>query len=182
MIVSSIMATSRIMAVAFLILGSSQGCQTHLHRVIHQTEELSVMLREMPVGYPSLDPYHHSYAIQAKTASDILAALRYEAGSLLPFSRGQRHHVFTKHQVESLAPQLSNALSQALPQEVTAFSVADEEKPDRRTRGLAFVLGDELHLIIDSRRQPTALCQSSGRKGSPHQLDHYPASIASNMA
>jgi hypothetical protein len=40
-------------------------------------------------------------------------------------------------------------LSIARPQEVIAFSVADKEKPDRRTKGLVFMLGGELHLIIE---------------------------------
>jgi hypothetical protein len=72
----------------------------------------------------------------------------------LPFSQGQPHRVFSRRQAESLAPELSKALSMALPQEVVAFTLADEEKPDRRTKGLGLVLEDELHVIIEELRKP----------------------------
>jgi hypothetical protein len=84
----------------------------------------------------------------------MLGAFDYEARSLLPFSRGQRHHVFTEHQRGLLGSALSEALGLALPQEVVAFSVTDKEKPDRRTKGFVFVLHDELHLIIEELRKP----------------------------
>jgi hypothetical protein len=60
----------------------------------------------------------------------------------------------SRRQAELLAPELSMALSMALPQEVAAFTLADEEMPDRRTKGLSFVLGDELHVIIEDLRKP----------------------------
>ena len=148
------MAKSATIAIAFVILCSSLSCQTHQNRVIYQTEELSVILREIPAGYTALEPYQHPYTIKAKDASDILASLRYEAGSLLPLSRGGRHQVFTKNQVELLGSAISEAFGQASAQEVLAFSVADAEKPDRRTKGLVFVLGDELHVIIEELRTP----------------------------
>ncbi|MBH0200838.1 MAG: hypothetical protein HP496_00685 [Nitrospira sp.] len=113
-----------------------------------------MVLREMPSGYPAFEPYRHPYTIEAKDASDILASLRYEAGSLLPLSRGKRHQVFTKDQVKLLGPAISTAVGQASAQDVLAFSVADTEKPHRRTRGLVFVLGNELHLIIEDLRTP----------------------------
>ena len=137
-----------------VLLISSSSCQTRPHRMIHQSDTLSVVLREMPTGYPSLEPYSHSYAIQTQDLSDILDSLRYEAGSLLPFSRGPRYQVFTRHQIILLGPALSEALSLALAEEVVAFSVADKEKPDRWTKGLVFVLGGELHLIIEELQKP----------------------------
>ena len=63
--------------------------------------------------------------------------------------------MFSRHQAKLLTPELSKALNLALPQEVAAFNVADEDKPDRRTKGLCFVLGDELHLIIEELRKPS---------------------------
>ncbi|TKB66113.1 MAG: hypothetical protein E8D52_17250 [Nitrospira sp.] len=84
----------------------------------------------------------------------MLGAFDYEARSLLPFSRGQRHHVFTEHQRGLLGSALSEALGVALPQEVVAFSVADKKKPDHRTKGFVFVLHDELHLIIEELHKP----------------------------
>ncbi|MBK9306246.1 MAG: hypothetical protein IPM58_03965 [Nitrospira sp.] len=61
----------------------------------------------------------------------------------------QQHHVFTRTQAETLAPELSKALNLALPHEVAAFSVSDAEHPRGQTKGLAFVHGDDLHLIIE---------------------------------
>ncbi len=151
---SEIVAKCGTVVVAVLTICSSLSCQTHPNRVIHQTEELSVILREMPAGYPSLEPYAHPHAIQPQETSDMLGAFDYEARSLLPFSRGRRHPVFTEHQRGLLGSALSEALSLALPQEVVAFSVADKEKPDRRTKGLVFVLGGELHLIIEELQKP----------------------------
>jgi hypothetical protein len=151
---SSIIAKPMVLAALLLALGSSQSCSTRPNLVIHQSEALSVILRELPAGYPSLEPHNHPYTIPSKTAFDILGSLDYSEGSFLPFSQGQRHRVFSRHQVESLAPELSKALSMALPQEVAAFTLADDEKPDRRTKGLSFVLRDELHVIIEELRKP----------------------------
>lgn len=151
---NSTIAKIGIMAALLLALGSSQSCSTRPNLVIHQSEALSVILRELPAEYPSLEPYSHPYAIPAQKALDILGSLDYSGGSFLPFSQGQPHRVFSRRQVELLAPELSKALDMALPQEVAAFTLADEEKPDRRTKGLGFVLGDELHVIIEELRKP----------------------------
>lgn len=151
---NSIIAKIGIMAALLLALGSSQSCSTRPNLVIHQSEALSVILRERPAGYPSLEPYGHPYTIPPQTALAILGSLDYSEGSFLPFSQGQPHRVFSRRQVELLAPELSKALDMALPQEVAAFTLADEEKPDRRTKGLGFVLGDELHVIIEELRKP----------------------------
>ena len=141
-------------AMLLILLMSSSSCQTRPHRMIHQSDTLSIVLRELPVGYPPLQPYNHVRLIQPTTLFTILESLMYETSSVLPFSRGQARRVFSKDQAARLAPALSNALSLALPEEVVAFSVADAEKPDRRTKGLVFVLGDELHVIIEELRTP----------------------------
>lgn len=151
---SSIIAKPMVLAALLLALGSSQSCSTRPNLVIHQSEALSVILRELPAGYPSLEPHNHPYTIPPKEAVDVLGALEYGEGSRLPFSQGQAHRVFSRHQAELLAPELSKALSMALPQEVAAFTLADDEKPDRRTKGLGFVLGDDLHVIIEELRKP----------------------------
>jgi hypothetical protein len=151
---SVVIVKSGRVATVFLLLCSALSCQTHPNRVIHQTEELTITLREIPAGYPSLEPYNHSYAIQTQDLSTILESLHYEAASLLPFSRGRRRHVFTEQQREFLGSALSEALNLAQPQEVVAFSVADTDRPNRRTKGLVFVLGDELHLIIEELQKP----------------------------
>lgn len=148
------MIKSGVMAAALLILCSSLSCQARPAIVIHHSEDLMVVLRELPAGYPSLKPYHHSYPIHSKEVLRILASLKYDAGSFMPFSWGQPRRVFTRHQAELLAPELSKALSQALPHQVVAFIVDDEEKPDRRTKGFGFVVGEELHLIIEELRKP----------------------------
>jgi hypothetical protein len=137
-----------------LVIGSSMSCETHPNLIIYQSEALSIVLRELPDEYPSLLPHNHPYTIPPKKALEVLGALEYGEGSLLPFSQGRAHRVFSRRQAESLAPELSKALSLALPQEVAAFTLADEEKPDRRTKGLGFILGDELHLIIEELRRP----------------------------
>jgi hypothetical protein len=141
-------------ALFLLILCSSESCQTRPTVVIYHTDELSVVLRERPAGYPSLEPYNHSYAIQPDEVLNILEMIQYEAGSLIPFSGKHSRKVFTRQQGELLAPAISKALGQAVPQEVVAFSLADQDRPDRRTKGLVFVLHDELHLIIEELRKP----------------------------
>lgn len=141
-------------AMLLILLVCSSSCQTHPHRMIHQSDTLSVVLRELPAGYPPLQPYNHVYLIQPTTLFTILESLLYETSSVLPFSRGPHRQVFNKDQVAQLASALSTALSQARPQEVVAFTVADATKPDRRTKGLGFVVGDELHLIIEELRKP----------------------------
>lgn len=78
----------------------------------------------------------------------------YKTGSVFPFSRGPHRNVFSRNQVTRLAPALSQALSQAQPQDVVAFTVTDGGTSDRRTKGLGFVVGDELHLIIEELRKP----------------------------
>ncbi len=150
----SFIARGGIAVALFLALGSS-SCSTRPNLVIHQSDAISIVLREMPAGYPSLEPYTHPYEIPPQVTLSILESLRYTASSALPFSQAQPRHVLTRHQAESLAPQLSKALGQALSQEVVAFSLADEEKPNRRTKGLAFVLHDELHVIIEELQQPS---------------------------
>lgn len=151
---NSIIAKTGVVAALLLVLCSSPSCGTRQNLVIHQSDTLAVVLRELPAGYPSLEPHNHSYSIPPKEVLGILESLNYSEGSLLPFSGGQLRRVFTSRQAELLAPELSKALSLALPQEVAAFTVADEEKPDRCTKGLGFVLGDELHLIIEELRRP----------------------------
>jgi len=72
----------------------------------------------------------------------------------MPFLARQPRRVFTTHQAELLAPELSKALGEVLSPQVVTFSVVDEVKPDRGTKGFAFVRNDELHLIIEDLRKP----------------------------
>lgn len=151
---NSVVAKTGVMAALLLVLGSSESCNTRPNLVVHQSDALSVILRELPAGYPLLTPYSHPYTVSPNYVLDILSSLDHSEGSSLPFSQGHPRRVFSRHQAELLAPELSKALSLALPQEVAAFTLADEEKPDRRTKGLVFILGDELHLIIEELRRP----------------------------
>ncbi|NOT22299.1 MAG: hypothetical protein HOP22_06185 [Nitrospiraceae bacterium] len=152
---NSIAGKVLILAALSIVLGSSPSCVSRPNLVIHQSDALSVVLREMPSGRPSLEPHNHPYRVPSNVVLEVLASLDYGEGSLLPFSQGQPRRVFSRGQAELLAPELSKALGQALPQEVAAFSVADEDRPDRLTKGLSFVLGDELHLIVDELRKPS---------------------------
>lgn len=136
----------------FLVLWSAPSCSTRAHLQIHQSDGLSVVLRELPAGYPSLAPFHYARVIEPNDTFAILEPLHYDVGSQLPFSREERHRVFTRHQAEVLAPALAKALNLALPHEVAAFIVSDAQKPPRGTKGLAFVHGHELHLIIEELR------------------------------
>jgi hypothetical protein len=143
-----------ILAPLFLVLFGIPSCTTRPNLLIHQSDSLSVVLREMPAGYPSIQPFHHPYTIQPKEILDILESLNYDAGSFLPFSRSHPRNVLTKLQAELLAPELSKALTLATPQYVTAFMITDTEKPDRRTKGLVFVVDDEFHVIIEELNRP----------------------------
>jgi len=138
-----------ITASILLCLTGLLSCRTQSHLVIHQTDTLTITLRELPATYPLIAPFRYSHVIEPGNTLALLESLTYETGSLVPFSRGPRHQVFTRNQAESLAPELSKALNLALPHEVAAFSVSDAEYPRHYTKGLAFVHGDELHLIIE---------------------------------
>ncbi|MBX3334153.1 MAG: hypothetical protein KF876_08515 [Nitrospira sp.] len=148
------MTKGSVIVAVFLILCSLPSCQTHTGLAIYQSETLSVMLRELPIGYPPLAPYQHSYPLPSNEVFIVLDALKYDASSVMPFSSGQPRRVFSRHQAEVLAHELSNGLSQATTDTVVAFAIADEEKPDRRTKGFVFVANDELHLIIEELRKP----------------------------
>jgi hypothetical protein len=73
-----------------------------------------------------------------------------------------------------LAQELSKAFGMALPQEVVAFTVADEEKPDRRTKGFTFIVGDELHLILEELRQPSYLGEQKTYQQQAHRWEFIP--------
>ena len=145
----SIAKNATLAALFLLCLVSASSCKTQLHLELHQSETLTMTLRELPSGYPSLAPFHYAHVIDPRDTFVLLESLTYENGSGVPLVHGQRHQVFTRNQAESLAPELSKALNLALPHEVAAFSVSDTEYPRHHTKGLAFVHGDELHLIIE---------------------------------
>ncbi len=152
---SAVLSTRGVLAALFVIIFcSALSCQVRPHLVIHQTDALIVVLRAIPAGYPSLEPYNHSYVIQPDEVLNILESVQYQAGSLIPFSGKHSREVFTRQQGELLAPAISKSLRQALPEEVVEFSLADQDRPDCRTKGLVFVLHDELHLIIEELRKP----------------------------
>jgi len=153
-VIRSIVGQSAVVSALFLVLWSTLSCSTRAHLSIHQSAGLSVVLRALPAGYPSLAPFHYARVIEPHDTFAILEPLQYEAGSQLPVSREERYPVFTRHQAEVLAPELAKALNLALPHEVVAFVVSDLQKPHRCTKGLAFVHGDDLHLIIEELRTP----------------------------
>ena len=138
----------------FLALLSLPSCKARPNLVIHQSDTLSVVLRELPGGYPSITPVDHPYTVPPEAVSSILESLTVDTGSVLPFSKSHPRRVFSKTQAEQLTPELSNALRLSPPQQVIAFAVAEPEKPDRQTTGFVFVLNDEMHLIIEHLRRP----------------------------
>lgn len=146
--------SGNIVLAVFLALLSLPSCKSGPDLVIHQSDTLSVVIRELPAGYPSIMPVHHPYALPSEAVIDILESLTYDAGALLPFSNARLRRVFTKTQVERLAPKLSEAMSLAPPERVSAFTIADVEKPDRLTTGFLFVLDGEVHLIIENLQRP----------------------------
>jgi hypothetical protein len=141
---------------------------------VYQSDAALIALGELPAGYPSLGPNHHPYTISPKKLLTLLESLEYREGSILPFSRGQPRRVFTVNQGKVLAQELSKALAMALPQEVVAFTIADEEKPDRRTKGLTFIVGDELHLILEELRKPSYLGEQKTYQQQAHQWEIIP--------
>lgn len=145
----SIAKNAALPALFLFCLVSASSCKTQPHLDLHQSETLTMTLRELPSGYPALAPFHYAHVIDPRDTFVLLESLTYERGSGVPLVHGQRHQVFTRNQAESLAPELSKALNLALPHEVAAFSVSDAEYPRHYTKGLAFVHGDELHLIIE---------------------------------
>ncbi len=157
-----------------LVLGSSASCGIRPHLIVRQTDSILVALHELPAGYPSLGSHNQPYTLPPKAVLHILDSLDYREGSFLPFAWGQPRRVFTRHQAEMLAPELSKALSLALPQEVVIFSVVDEENPDRHTKGLSFVLGDELHLIIEELRQPSYQGEQKTYQQQTHRWELIP--------
>jgi hypothetical protein len=143
-----------ILATISLALWSMSSCTTSPTAVIHESDTLSVVIRELPGHYPSILPLQHPYTISPETVFDILESLTYDPSGLLPFSKAQPRRVFTQTQAERLAPPLSNALRLAPPEQVTSFTIADVEKTDRQTTGFVFVINDEVHVIIKDLRRP----------------------------
>ena len=143
-----------VMAAIFLTLLSMPSCKLRQDLLIHQSDTLSIVLRELPGGYPPLNPFQHPYTIPPDAIFNVLESLTYDAGTALPFLKTHPRKVFTRSQAEQLAPELSNALSLAPPQQVTAFTIAEREKPDRQTTGFVFVHKEEIHFIIENLRRP----------------------------
>jgi hypothetical protein len=157
-----------------LALAGSTSCSTYQNLVVYQSDAALIALGELPAGYPSLGPNHHPYTISPKGVLTLLEPLEYREASFLPFSWGQPRRVFTLNQGKTLAQELSKAFGMALPQEVVAFTVADEEKPDRRTKGLTFIVGDELHLILEELREPSYLGEQKTYQQEAHQWELIP--------
>jgi hypothetical protein len=158
----------------FLALAGSVSCGAYQNLVVYQSDAALIALGELPAGYPSLGPNHHPYTISPKKLLTLLESLEYREGSILPFSWVQPRRVFTVDQGKMLAQELSKALAMALPQEVVAFTVADEEKPDRRTKGLTFIVGDELHLILEEFRKPSYLGEQKTYQQQAHRWELIP--------
>jgi hypothetical protein len=150
------------------------SCETHPNLVIYQSEAAWVVLRELPSGYPSLGPNHHPNTISPKKILTLLESLEYREGSWLPFTSGRPRRVFTPNQAKTLAQELSKAFGSALPQEVVAFTVADDEKPDRHTKGLTFIFGDELHLVLEEIREPSYRGEQKTYQPQAHQWELLP--------
>ncbi len=157
-----------------LVIGSSVSCGTPPNLVIYQSEAAWVALRELPAGYPSLGPNHHPYTISPKKMLTLLEPLEYREGSWLPFTSGLPRRVFTPNQGKMLAQELSKAFGSALPQEVVTFTIVDEEKPDRQTKGLTFIVGDELHLILEEIREPSYRGEQKTYQPQAHQWELIP--------
>lgn len=157
-----------------LILTGSTACSTYQNLVVYQSDAASIALGELPAGYPSLGPNHHPYTISPEKVLTLLGSLEYREGSFLPFTWGQPRRVFTMSQEKMLAQELSKAFGMALPQEVVSFTVADEENPDRRTKGLTFIVGDELHLILEELRKPSYLGEVQPYQQTTHRWELIP--------
>ena len=157
-----------------LALAGSTSCSTYQNLVVYQSDTALIALGELPAGYPSLGPNHHPYTISPEKVLTLLESLEYREGSLLPFAWGQPRRAFTANQGKILAQELSKAFGMALPLEVVTFTVADEEKPDRRTKGLAFIVGDELHLILEELRKPSYLGEEKTYQRQAHQWELIP--------
>lgn len=157
-----------------LAVGSSTSCGTYQNLVVYQSDATLITLRELPAGYPSLGPNHHPYTISSKAVLTLLEPLEYREGSFFPLAWGQPRRVFTANQGKILAQELPKAFGLALPQEVVAFTIVDEEKPDRRTKGLTFIVGDELHLIIEELREPSYLGEQKTYQPQAHRWELIP--------
>lgn len=163
-----------LLAFLSLVLGNLVSCGSHQNLIIYQADAALVALRELPAGYPSLGPHNHPRTIPPKAVLTLIEPLEYREGAFFPFAWGQPRRVFSGHQAELLAQELSKAFGLALPQEVVAFTVVDEETPDRRTKGLSFVLGDELHLIIEELRQPSYQGEQKTYQQQTHRWELIP--------
>ena len=150
------------------------SCETHPNLIIYQSDSAWVALRELPAGYPSLGPNHHPHTISHKKVLTLFESLEYRESSFLPFAWGPPRRVFTANQAKTLAEELSKAFGSALPQEVVSFTVADEEKPDRHTKGLTFIVGDELHLVLEELRQPSYLGEQKTYQQQTHRWELIP--------
>jgi len=130
------------------------SCVSPVHLSIYQTETEWVDLREWPIGYPMLSNLSHPVEIESTKLREVLQNIRYRQSELFSFHMGKQHPAFSEYQLALLAAELRKAFGQALPEEVIAFRVRNEQTGHLYTKGFSFILEDELHLVIQELQQP----------------------------
>ncbi|MDH5563727.1 MAG: hypothetical protein OEY91_08925 [Nitrospirota bacterium] len=130
------------------------SCGSPVHLSIYQTETEWVDLREWPSGYPMLTNLSHPADLEAAQLRELLQNIQYRQSALFSFHMGKLHSTFSEYQLTLLASELPKAFGQALPEEVIAFRVRNEQTGHLYTKGFGFIHEQELHLVIQELQQP----------------------------
>lgn len=133
----------------FLIIISSQSCSSPPHLTLFSTDSEWVDLREWPVGYISIGAHSHPFSLSSSELNGILGSVYFRESMLFSFLLGKPKRVFSEHQVNVLSSYVSKALDQALPQEVVAFKIREDDDSLRYAKGFCFIVDGDFHLVID---------------------------------
>jgi len=138
----------------FLIFISCQSCSSPPHLTFFNTGSEWVDLREWPVGYTPVGPHSHPFTISSSEADRILGSVSYRESVLFSFLLGKPKRVFSEHQLTVLSNYISKAFDQALPQEVVAFTIREDDDSVRYAKGFCFILDGDFHLVIKELNTP----------------------------
>lgn len=130
------------------------SCSSSPHLSLFATETEWVDLREWPSGFLDVGPRTHPISVPPAKIQRILGSIYYRESSLFSFLLGKPKPVFSPYQVETLSKHISQALDQALPQEVVSFKIKKEEGDTHYAKGFCFVLDGDFHLVIQQLNKP----------------------------
>lgn len=133
------------------------SCASQPKHYLYQTKREEVSLRPLPAGYHHLTLYHHPYGITEVALFERLSSIYFRENLVVSLAWGRPRPLFTSRQQGLLARLLSQALATVSSDQAVYFAAVDAEGSHRQTKGYCFVIGDDLHLVIEAVREPDYL-------------------------